>query len=178
MARNQWKRSGGKFLLWKASPESPLTIGGVPFRIPVVNGYVRPVLVASQTPVAIPLGGQCERLHILGQVTFPNGYPVLGKRGSTVATYYLKCSDGQERQLAVRNGIEVAQSNLIDQATRIEPIATAAQPALKFVKDIVREQYQALLWTIPMEGNEVVALRCEVHDDAPAIAIFAITAES
>jgi len=177
MAYNQWKRAGGKFLLWKAAPESALMIGGVPFRIPIINGYVRPLLLTPREPVTIPFGGECERLHILGQVTFPLGYPVLGKRGATVATYYLAGSDGRERQLLVRNGVEVAQANLIDMATRIEPIATAAQPALKYVKDVVREQYQVLLWTVAAEGGSATALRCKLQQGAPAIAIFAITGE-
>ena len=74
-------------------------------------------------------------------------------------------------------GIEAAQANLIDTATRIDPIATEAQPALKYVKDIVREQYQVLLWTVPLERGKVESLRCEVQAGMPPLAIFAITAE-
>ena len=86
MAEDQWKRTGEKFLLWQGSE---LTIAGIPFRVPVVNGYVRPVLLAPETPeVTISVGQECERLHILGQVTFPVGYPVVGKRGEKVATYW------------------------------------------------------------------------------------------
>jgi hypothetical protein len=177
MAEDQWKRTGGKFLLWKAARDSTLLVGGIPFRIPTVDGYARPLLVTAASPVTIPFKGECERLHILGQVTFPQGYPVRGKRGETVARYYLEGGDGRERQLPVRNGIEVAQANLIDAATRVEPIATAAQPALKYVKDIVREQYQVLLWTVPVEGGRAKSLRCDVQSGSPAIAIFAITSE-
>ena len=73
-------------LLWQGSE---LTIAGIPFRVPVVNGYVRPVLLAQEAPeVTVSVGQECERLHILGQVTFPVGYPVVGKRGEKVATYW------------------------------------------------------------------------------------------
>ncbi len=174
MARNQWKRTGGKFLLWR---QSGFHLAGVPFRIPVIEGYIRPLLLTSESSVTIPLGLECERLHVLGQVTFPDGYPLLGKRGETVATYHLRYSTGRERQVPVRNGIEVAQANLIHDATRIEPIATAAQPAVKVVKDIVREQYQVLLWSIPMERGKLESLRCEVQADHPMISVFAISAE-
>jgi hypothetical protein len=119
----------------------------------------------------------CERLHILGQVTFPAGYPVHGKRGETVANYVVHYKGGKERRIPVRNGIEAAQANLIQEATRIDPIATEAQPALKYVKDVVREQYQVLLWTVPLERGRVETLRCELKDGAPLLAIFAITAE-
>jgi len=174
MASDQWKRSGERFLLWQ---EANFLIAGVPFRMPVVGGYVRPLLLTPDTSITIVLGCECERLQILGQVTFPEGYPVLGKRGETVAFYRLTYSGGRERQFPARNGIEVAQASLIHQATRIEPIATAAQPAMIYVKDIVREQYQLLLWTISLERGRVETLRCEVQGGQPTLAIFAITAE-
>jgi hypothetical protein len=105
------------------------------------------------------------------------GYPLLGKRGETVATYRITYNGGRERQIPVRNGIEAAQANLIYGATRIDPIATAAQRALLYIKDIVREQYQVLLWTVSLERGKLETLRCEVQTGAPALAIFAITAE-
>ncbi len=174
MAEDQWKRTGKRFTLWQGSD---LVIVGVPFRLPLAEGYVRPLLLTPDQPVTIPIDLECERLHILGQVTFPTGYPVVGKRGEVAATYHLRYSGGGERQVPVRNGIEVAQANLIDAATRIDPIATEAQPALKYVKDIVREQYQVLLWTLPLERGKVESLRCEMQGGGPPLAIFAITAE-
>jgi beta-glucuronidase len=174
MARNQWKRTGERFRLWQGSD---FLIAGVPLRIPVVAGYVRPLLLTPDTSTTITIGYEFERLHILGQVTFPEGYPVLGKRGDTAATYHLRYSGGREHQIPVRNGIEVAQANLIHEATRLEPIATAAQAAMKYVKDIVREQYQVLLWTVPLERGQLETLRCEVGGGQPTLAIFAITGE-
>jgi len=175
MAEDQWKRTDEEFLLWQ---ESNLMIGGIPFRLPVVNNYVRPLLLTPDTPgMTIPVGRDCERLHILGQVTFPVGYPVVGKRGETVATYTLRFAGGRTREFPVRSGIEVAQANRIYQATRIDPITTAAQRALEYVKDVVREQYQALLWALPVERGNVESLHCKLSDGQPALAVFAITAE-
>jgi hypothetical protein len=174
MAEEQWKRTGQKFVLW---PGSELLIAGIPFRLPVVEGHVRPLLLTADGPVTVPIDGECERLHFLGQVTFAGGYPVHGKRGETVGTYHFRYSGGGEREILVRNGIEVAQANLIHEATRIDPIATEAQPALKYVKDIVREQYQFLLWSVPLERGKVESLRCEMQGGGPPLAILAMTAE-
>jgi hypothetical protein len=175
MAEGQWKRTGEKFLLWQ---ESELTIAGIPFRVPVVNGYVRPVLLAPETPeVMISVGQECERLHILGQVTFPVGYPVVGKRGEKVATYRVRYSGGREREAPVRNGMEAAQSNRINGATRIDPMASGAQRALEYVKDVVREQYQVLLWSLTVERGKVDSVHCKLEAGQPALAIFAITVE-
>jgi len=175
MAEDQWKRAGEKFLLWRGSD---LAFGGVGFRAPVIDGYVRPLVLTSDVPEAtIRVGQECARLHILGQVTFPVGYPAVGKRGERVATYRLRYSGGGESEVPVRHGIEVAQANQIHVATRIEAVATGAQRALEYVKDVVREQYQVLLWSMPVEQGKVESLQCKLEAGQPALAVFAITAE-
>jgi len=175
MADDQWKRMGEKFVLWEGSE---LAIGGVPFRFPVINGAARPIVLTQDVPEAtIPLNRECTRLHILGQVTFPAGYPVVGKRGERVATYRVRYSGGGQRETPVRNGIEVAQANRIYAATRIDPVATEAQRALEYVKDVVREQYQVLLWSLPVEAGKVESLQCKLEPGQPALAVFAITTE-
>jgi hypothetical protein len=175
MARNQWERTGKRFVLWR-SPE--VQISGVPFRFPIVDGYARPVVLTSEVPeVTIPVEVDCTQLHILGQVMLPVGYPAVGRRGETAATYTVRFVGGKTREFAVRHGIEVAQANLVQDATRINPIATAAQRALEFVKDVVREQYQVLLWSVPLGKDRVEALHCRLAGRQPALAIFALTAE-
>jgi hypothetical protein len=175
MADDQWKRMGEKFVLWEGAE---LAIGGVPFRFPVMNGAARPIVLTQDVPEAtIPLNRACTRLHILGHVTFPAGYPVLGKRGERAATYRVRYSDGRQRETPVRNGIEVAQANRIYAATRIDPVATEAQRALEYVKDVVREQYQVLLWSLPVEPGKAESLQCKLEPGQPAMALFAITAE-
>ena len=175
MAEDQWKRTGGKFLLWQGSG---VEIAGVTFRTPVVDGYVRPVVVTpGVTEVEIPVGLAGSRVHILGQVTLPVGYPVVGNRGETVAIYTLRYASGKSREIPLRNGYEVAQSNLVAVATRIDPQATESQRALVFTKDVVREQYQVLLYSLSLEGGELASLRCQLRNQQSALALFALTVE-
>jgi hypothetical protein len=175
MARDQWKRTGGKFLLWQGSE---VEIAGVTFRAPVVNGYVRPLVVTPGVPeVDIPIGVEGLRLHVLGQVTLPTGYPVAGHDGETVATYTLRYASGKSREVPLRNGYEVAQSNLISVATRIDPQATEAQRALVFIKDLAREHYQVLLYSLSLEGGTLASVHCQLQDLHSALAIFAIAVE-
>jgi hypothetical protein len=135
------------------------------------------VLTQDVPEVTIMVGQECARLHILGQVTFPVGYPVVGKRGERVATYRVRYSGGGEGEVPVRNGMEVAQSNQIHVATRIDAVASRAQRALEYVKDVVREHYQVLLWGLPVERGRVESVRCKLAAGQPALAVFAITAE-
>jgi hypothetical protein len=171
----QWKRSGEEFVLW---PESEIEIAGVAFRIPTVNGRARPLMLTPEAPeLTIPVGGSCRRVHILGQVTLPEGFPVVGNDGETVAHYTLEYANGATHEVPLRNGYEVARSNLIQSSSRIDPIATEAQPALLFVKDIAREQYQILLYSIPAEGKGLSKIHCKLNGEQAPLAIFAITVE-
>jgi hypothetical protein len=175
MARDQWKRTGGKFLLWQGSE---VTISGVLFRTPLINNYARPLVVTPEMPeVSIPVQQECVRLHVLGHVTFPNGFPVMGKDGEAVGSYTLRYASGKTREILLRNGYEVVRSNMVHEATRIDPEATEAQRALVFAKDIAREQYQILLFSIPVEGGKLASLHCKLNGQQPALAIFAVTAE-
>jgi hypothetical protein len=189
MARNQWKRTGGKFELWK-TPE--VKIAGVTFRSPLVEGRVRPVILTTEVPeVTIPIQQSCTALHILGQVAFTKGYPLTGAPdefghdpsaknhllGETVAEYTLQYAGGKTEVLPVRNGIEVVQANHIHGASRIHPIATSAQPALEYIKDVVREQYRILLWSVPTGKAKLESVHCRLTGGLETLAIFAITTE-
>jgi len=89
----------------------------------------------------------------------------------------VRYSGGREREVPVRNGIEAAQANRIHVATRIDAVASGAQRALEYVKDVVREQYQVLLWSVPVERGKVESVLCKLEAGQPALAVFAITAE-
>ncbi len=174
-AHNQWKRTGGKFLLWQ---DEKLDVAGVPFHSPVADNHVRPLVLNSELPeVTIPVGLNCQRLHVLGHVTLPEGYPTTGEMGQSVATYTLRYSSGKVAEIPIRNGHEVARANLIHVATRVNCEPTEAQRALLFVKDLAREHYQVLLYTIPLEGGKLSSLSCRLNRNQPALAIFAVTAE-
>lgn len=161
-------------VLWSGGD---VAIMGVNFSVPVIGGHARPLILSSEVPkVRIPINRVCRRVHILGQVTFPDGFPVVGKSGDVVATYVLEYFDGATQEIPLRNGYEVARSNLIRGASRIEPIATEAQPALLFVKDIAREQYQVLLLSLPADAKKLESVQCKVNGDQ-ALPIFAITVE-
>jgi hypothetical protein len=55
-------------------------------------------------------------------------------------------------------------------------MASEAQRALLYVKDVSREHYQVLLYSVPVNGAGLVSIRCKLHG-GPPLAIFAVTAE-
>jgi hypothetical protein len=174
-SKTQWKQTGEDLLLWK---QNKAEIASVEFRFPMMNGRVRPLVLTSASPeIVIPIKGPCSRLHILGQVTFGEGFPFVGKDGEQIGSYILEFSKGKNKEIPLRNGYEVAQANLIRDAGRIDPMATETQRVFVYVKDIFREHYQVLLYSIPVEGAGLVRLRCKLKGEQPPLAIFAVTAE-
>lgn len=162
-------------MLWAGSA---ITISGVQFSVPLAGSHVRPLVLTPEFPeLVIPVNRSCDRLHILGQVTLPCGFPATGNAGEVVATYTLEYSTGTKREIPLRSGYEVAQSNLIHGSTRIDPIAICAQQALIFVKDVSREQYQILLFSVPIEQQKLMRIHCKLNGDQPPFAIFAATTE-
>ncbi|MFN7996853.1 MAG: glycoside hydrolase family 2 TIM barrel-domain containing protein [Bryobacteraceae bacterium] len=173
-AEDQWARTGGKLRFWR---EGRVDIGGAPFESPLAGGEVQPIALTPDFPsIRIPVGVNCVRLHVLGHVTLPAGYPVTAKAGETAATYIVHYTGGGSQQVPLRNGIEIARSNLIHAATRVNPIATAAPRALVFTKDVVRERYQVLMYSLPVRGK-VESLEIKLSPGAEPLLLFAITAE-
>lgn len=176
LTRGESKRSGGKFRFWK---DTPIQILGVPFRSPVVDGYVRPLVVTPEVPsVDIPIGLQCMRLHVLGQVTLPGGFPISGVQDAIVANYAVKFRDGTIQHVPLRNGAEVCTGNLMYQASRIAPGTTGSQRAVTFIRDISREHYQVLLLTIETNKTRVESLTLSLASGQLPLLLFAVTAES
>jgi len=174
MAQDQWTRTGKRLLFWRGSF---VEIAGVPFACPVQDGFVRPLVITAEFPEqTIPIGQSCSRLYVLGNVTLPSGYPIEGENSATAAVFELHYADGRTQQIPLRNGKEIARANLIDNATRIEPLALNAPQALIFEKDPAREHYQALLFAYPTQGA-LQELRC-IWKSGPPLAIFGITVQS
>ena len=177
-APDQWARTGSKFELWRQGAEDEIRLAGAPFRPALVEGHVRPLVAGNRFELEIPMGQRCTRLHILGGISLPLGYPLIGKAGEVAATCELLSASGPTIEIPLRWGFEVVQGNMIHDSTRILPVATETQAAIEYIKDAAREQYRIMLYSTPrFEAGMIAALRCKVADERNWIAILAITAE-
>jgi beta-glucuronidase len=177
-ADDQWARSGSKFELWRQGAEDEILLAGAPFHPSLVDQHVRPLVAGSGFELEIPIRQRCTRLHVLGNISLPMGYPIAGKAGEVAAIYELRFSSGKVTEIPLRWGFEVVQGNIIHDGTRILPVAAQAQAAIEYVKDVAREQYQILLYSTPrVEIGMIAALGCKVVDARNWLALFAVTAE-
>ena len=175
LMQNQWKRSGEKFQFWK---DVPVELLGVTFRPPLADSYVRPLVVTPEvSKVEVPIGQKCARLHILGQVTLPGGFPTSGAPGEVVAEYLVKYHGGKTQRVPLRNGFEISSSSLVYQASRVAPGTSISQRALRFIRDFSRERYQVLLFSIDVEKATIESLTLSLAGQQAPLLLFAVTAE-
>ncbi|MFN7996854.1 MAG: glycoside hydrolase family 2 TIM barrel-domain containing protein [Bryobacteraceae bacterium] len=171
----QWERTGKRFALW-ADPAIHLL--GARFATPAAGGSVRPVVLTPAFPeIEIPVGRNCTRVHFLGQVTWPGGFPLEGAPGDTVASYQLRYSDAQANDIPLRAGFEIVAANAIHEGTRIDPVATSTQRAFWFIKDWAREHYQGLLFSVATAGSRLETIHVRLSGPNPLL-LFAVSTES
>jgi hypothetical protein len=171
MTPHYWEDAGERLWLWS---RPKLKVGGIPFRTAIHEGQTRPIVLTPGRPkVEIPVGAAANRLHVLGNIVLPRGYPIVGRLGELVGRYVIVYEDGRRQELPLRWGQEVAQGNMIENATRIDPAATGGERALLYVKNPIREVYQTRLLSFdaePQEAGRIDRLICELEVQAAAAA--------
>ena len=89
----------------------------------------------------------------------------------------IKYEDAGEQSVPLRHGYEAARGNMIYQTSRIDPIATRAQRALRYVKDSAREDYQILLYSTPVRETAVASVEYRLEPNEQPLLIFALSSE-
>jgi hypothetical protein len=167
-SNEHWEESGKRFWTWDTEE---LQTGPVPFRTPLLNGSTRPVVVAPGSSVEIAMNATANYLHFLGNATIPDGYPTFGKIGDVVGTIEVSYAKGTSKTIPLRWGMEVARANTITVASRINPVAVLAPKALEYVKDVRREVYQTLLFSVPVDPRPVNKIRIAMNPAAATVPI-------
>ena len=85
----------------------------------------------------------------------------MGRPGETVATYTLNYGGGKTQEIPMRNGIEVARANIVYGCTRIDPVATAAQPALSLRQGLGAGAISGSPVFLPVAGGRVESLTAQ-----------------
>jgi hypothetical protein len=163
---SHWESTGRKLWLWHAPK---LTAGRIPFETALHEGMTRPVvLTPKQRRAEVPVGRPASRLHFLGNVTLPDGYPVLGRFGELLGRYVIEYEGGERQEVPLRWGLEIARSNLISVATRIDPATAFGERVVLYAKDPVREVHQARLFSVDTKAGRIARVVCELQPSSRA----------
>jgi len=146
------EKTGGHFWSWDAAQ---VLIGPVPFETPQMDEHTRPLVVLSGKTVEIPVHGEADRLHFLGNVTVPDGYPTRGGVGEPMGSYTIVYQDGERQEIPLRWGLEVTRSNLVVSSTRLNPVALLSTPVIDYTKELSYEQYRTSLYTVPVRHKSI-----------------------
>jgi beta-glucuronidase len=148
--------------------------------MPVALKEGRPVVLAGDCMrVEIPVGRPAAALHFLGQVTYFDGFPVRGAAGEKLARYLLMYDNGEQVEVPLRNGMEMASASMIAGNSRMNPIAVAAERVLVITIDPDFEIYQVNHLVVPVDGRrrlERIAFESLSPDYCPLL--YGITVES
>ncbi len=174
-SKDEWAKTGKSFRLWR---QAEIKILGVPFRSALVDNYVRPVVITPKhRKFTFPVKLECSRLHILGHISCPDGYPGLGEAAVPTATLRIQMDKGKEKILPLRNGYEVARGNMLYSSSRVDPITTSAQRAIQFTRQPAREVYQVLLYSVSLDREFVESISYELLQGSQPLLVFALNAE-
>lgn len=146
------EKTSGEFATWDAPT---LRLGAIPFETAQVSGHTRPVVIRTGSAVEIPIHAEADRLHFLGNVTVPDGYPTRGEPGGVIGTYTIDYADGTKQEIPLRWGLEVARANVVCSSALLNPIAQLATPVIKFVPNESYEDYRTFLYTAPVKRKTI-----------------------
>jgi glycosyl hydrolase family 2 len=165
------RRTGGDFWTWDAAS---LRIGSVPFETPQLEGHTRPVVAMTGKSVEVPVHAEADRLHFLGNVTVPDGYPTRGDVGAEMGTYTIYYADRSKQEIPLRWGLEVTRANVVSSSTRLNPVELLGTPAIQYIRNRSYEDYRTYIFTVPVKHkmiDRVVITVKPLPSDRPLISL-------
>ena len=170
-ASDYLRKSGGEFWTWDAAS---LRVGAVPFETPQLDGHTRPLVMMAGKSVEVPVHTEADRLHFLGNVTVPDGYPTRGDVGAEMGTYTVYYADRSKQETPLRWGLEVTRSNVVSSSTLLNPVALLASPVIQYTRNKSYEDYRTYVLTVPVKHkmiDRVVIVLEPLAADRPLISL-------
>ena len=132
-------------------PEDIRALGQLP-----VSLLKKPIVVSAGDAFEVKINAATDKIHLIGMTSMPKGYPIDGvfgeKMGEIVTTY----ADGGEEVTSLRNGYEITTACAWYGPSRINPVASEAPRAIKFINDMDREHFVANLYSLPVSKEKKV----------------------
>lgn len=152
-------------------PEDIKALGQLPVEL-----SRKPVVVEYEKNFEININAETDKIHLIGMTSMPKGYPIDGvfgdKMGEIVTTY----KDGSEEITSLRNGYEITTTCAWYGPSRINPIASEAPRAIKFINDMDREHFVANLYSLKVDSTKKVEkITLRVTTEGYNLLIYGVT---
>jgi hypothetical protein len=114
------------------------------------------VLAGDCRRVEIAVGRAAAVLHVFGNTTYFDGFPIRGAAGDILARCIVSYDDGSTAVVPLRNGMELASASMIARHSRMNPIAVGAERVLILTIDPDFEIYQVNRLAVPTDRSKVL----------------------
>jgi hypothetical protein len=113
------------------------------------------VVVMTGKSVEVPVHAEADRLHFLGNVTVPDGYPTRGDVGAEMGTYTIYYADRSKQAIPLRWALEVTRANVVSSSTRLNPVELLGTPAIQYTRNRSYEDYRTYVFTVPVKHKMI-----------------------
>ena len=152
-------------------PEEIRALGQLP-----VHLSRKPVVIPFGDSFDVEIGDSTDKIHLIGMTSMPKAYPIDGNFGEKMGEIVTTYADGSETVTELRNGYEITTTCAWYGPSRINPIASEAPRAIKFINDMDREHFVANLYSLASDSSKKVEkITLRVTTEGYNLLIYGIT---
>lgn len=170
----RYYHAGHKLRIMRQGPVLPEEIKSLG-RLPVALS-TRPFVADGEESFKLNLDACADKVYVIGAVSLPHGFPIGGAFGETAATLSLTYEDGETVTVPLRNGKELTTATSWFGPSRINPVASGAPRAIRFIWNMDGEHYIANL--LPIEADKsrrLTQVTVKVENNAYNLLIYGVT---
>ena len=132
-------------------PEEIRYLGDLPVEL-----TKKPVIVVPEKDFELTIGATTDKIHLVGMTSMPKGYPIDGVFGERMGEIIVTYEGGETSVTPLRNGYEITTTCAWYGPSRINPVASEAPRAIKFINDMDREHFVANLYSLAVDSHKKV----------------------
>ena len=152
-------------------PEKIRALGTLP-----VDLSNKPVVIVPEKDFELKIDAVTDKIHLIGMTGMPKGYPIDGVFGEKMGEIIVSYEDGTEAVTSLRNGYEITTACAWYGPSRINPVASEAPRAIKFINDMDREHFVANLYSLPTDSEKKIEkITLRVTEEGYNLLIYGIT---
>lgn len=136
-------------------PEKVMGLGSLP-----VDLSSKPFVIRKDSPLMLDIGKKADEIFIIGNSSMPKGFPIGGEYGEDVAILEVTYTDGATQAVVLQNGREITTAAGWYGPSRINPVASHAPRAIRFINDMDREHYVTNLFSVTTDPDKTVDKLC------------------
>ncbi|MBQ8408904.1 MAG: hypothetical protein IJY39_08580 [Clostridia bacterium] len=136
----------------------------------------KPVIIKENSNFDVEINASTDKIHLIGMTSMPKGYPIDGGFGEEMGEIVVSYADGSSDTVKLRNGYEITTACAWYGPSRINPVASEAPRAIKFINDMDREHFVANLYSLAVDNSKKIQkITLHVFGEGYNLLIYGVT---